>query len=90
LPLNEEEEVKKYCQELGEKLNRVDLRVKTLSEKTLNYRIRQIYKKKIPYYLIIGREEITTKKIKLFFTYSLEISELTEKELIEKLQHGKE
>jgi len=86
LPLNEEEEVKKYCEKLKEKLTKNNLRVKILAEKSLNYRIRQIYKKRIPYYLVIGKEEIQSKKMKLIYTYSPnEISELTENEMLEKL-----
>ena len=61
--------------------------MKIFAEKSLNYRIRQIYKKKIPYYLVIGKEEIKTKILKLIYTYQEEKSEeLTEKELYNKLK----
>ncbi|CAI2189866.1 9465_t:CDS:2, partial [Funneliformis geosporum] len=57
LPLNEEKEVKEYCEKLKKELVRNNLRVKVQSEKSLNYRIRQVYRKRIPYYLVIGKEE---------------------------------
>jgi len=64
--------------------------VKILSEKSLNYRIRQVYQKKIPYYLVIGKEELKEKTLKLIYNYQQgKIEELlTEKELVSKL--GKE
>jgi threonyl-tRNA synthetase len=87
LPLNEEKETKNYCEKLKENLAKKDLRVKIFTEKTLNYRIRQIYKKKIPYYLVVGKEEIEKKMLKLTYTYlPNEITELTEKELYNKLE----
>jgi len=56
-------------------------------EKTLNYRIKQTYKKKIPYYLVIGSEEIKTGELKLVYTYlPNSISKLTESELLKKLK----
>ena len=59
-------------------------------EKTLNYRIKQTYKKKIPYYLVIGSQEIKTKELKLVYTYSLNTtSKLTENELLKKLKQRK-
>lgn len=87
LPLNEEPEVKNYCQKLATELKKVDLRVKIIAEKTLNYRIRQIYRKKIPYYLVIGKEEIVTKKLKLITTFQpQEKNEFSVGELSKKLQ----
>jgi threonyl-tRNA synthetase len=88
LPLNEEKEIKNYCEKLKENLTKKDLRVKIFAEKTLNYRIRQIYKKKIPYYLVVGKEEIEKKMLKLTYTYlpPNEITELTEKALYNKLE----
>jgi len=64
--------------------------VKLFWEKSLNYRIRQVYQKKIPYYLVIGKEELKEKKLKLIYNYQVEKIEelLTEKELVSKL--GKE
>ena len=64
--------------------------MKILSEKSLNYRIRQVYQKKIPYYLVIGKEELKEKTLKLIYNYQQgKIEELlTEKELVNKL--GKE
>jgi len=90
LPLNEEKETKNYCEKLKENLIKKDLRIKIFTEKTLNYRIRQTYKKKIPYYLVIGKEEIEKKVLKLTYTYlPNQIIELTEKELYNKLEEKK-
>ncbi|CAG8702541.1 3857_t:CDS:2 [Gigaspora margarita] len=59
-----EEEVKKYCEKLEKKLNEIDLRVKIISpKKSLDYRIRQIHKKKIPYYLVLLVTDKEEKKI---------------------------
>ena len=56
-------------------------------EKSLNYRIRQVYQKKVPYYLVVGEEEIKTKILKLINTYQEgKIEELTEEELCNKLK----
>ena len=94
LPLNNQEEVKKYSESLQKKLFSNNLRSEIWSEKTLNYRIRQIYKKKIPYYLIIGEKEINDayilpnrneRSLNLVHVYSNEAKNLTEKELVEKL-----
>ena len=82
LPLNEEKEVKKYCERLKKELIKNNLRVKVMTEKTLNYRIRQVYKKKIPYYLVIGKEEVEKKILKLIYTYLVDIvNEVKEEEL---------
>ena len=65
--------------------------MKILSEKSLNYRIRQVYQKKIPYYLVIGKEEVKTKILKLIYTYQEgKTEELTEKELYNKLNQENE
>lgn len=94
LPLNNQEEVKKYSESLQKELFSNNLRSEIWSEKTLNYRIRQIYKKKIPYYLIIGEKEINDayilpnrneRSLNLVHVYSNEAKNLTEKELVEKL-----
>jgi threonyl-tRNA synthetase len=86
LPLNEEKEMKEYCENLKKELTKNNLRVKMFSEKSLNYRIRQIYKKKIPYYLVIGEEEIKKEILKLIYTYQEgKVEEITEKELYNKL-----
>jgi len=82
LPLNEEKEVKKYCERLEKELIKNNLRVKVMTEKTLNYRIRQVYKKKIPYYLVIGKEEVEKKILKLIYTYLVDtVNEVKEEEL---------
>jgi threonyl-tRNA synthetase len=86
LPLNEEEETKEYCDKLVKNLVQSNLRAKILAKKTLNYRVNQIYQKKIPYYLVIGKGELEKKTTKLIYTYLPNSSEeLTEKELTEKL-----
>ena len=86
LPLNEEKEIKECCKKLEKELIENDLRAKIFSEKSLNYRIRQIYKKKIPYYLVIGKEEIKENILKLMHIYLPNQEEkVKEKELIEKL-----
>jgi len=91
LPLNEEKEVVNYCEKLEKELIENNLRVKIMSEKTLNYRIRQVYKRKIPYYLVIGKEEVEKNILKLACAYSPNSEEKLEKEeLIEKLvKHNK-
>ncbi|CAG8499792.1 31277_t:CDS:2 [Gigaspora margarita] len=71
------------------------IRTTILTDKSLNYRIRQAYKTKIPCYLVIGQEEIKTRKLKLIFTYLPDnhhgkMKELTEKELVEKLEAEKD
>jgi len=87
LPLNEEKEVKNYCEKLEKELTKNDLRAKILSEKSLNYRIRQVYQKKIPYYLVIGKEEIKTKMLKLVNVYKEGQEEmLDKKKLVNKLE----
>jgi len=86
LPLNEEKEVANYWEKLEKELVENNLRVKIMTEKTLNYRIRQVYKKKIPYYLVVGKEEVAKNILKLIFTYSPAPEEKLEKEeLIKKL-----
>jgi threonyl-tRNA synthetase len=59
-----------------------------LPEKTLKYQINQIYTKKIPCYLVIGKKEIENERLKLTYAYSSPKKEveLTEKELLEKLK----
>ncbi|CFW93052.1 Threonine--tRNA ligase (fragment) [endosymbiont DhMRE of Dentiscutata heterogama] len=91
LPFNEEKEIKDYCEELVGKLKQSGLRVKIFTKKKLKDRVRQMYQKKIPYYLVIGQEEVEVKKnpnqetkIKLMHTYEGgKVEELTEKELFE-------
>jgi len=86
LPLNDEKSVKNYCEKLEKELTSLNLRAKIISEKSLNYRIREIYKKKIPYYLVIGKEEVEKNILKLIYTYlPNKVEELTEKELYNKL-----
>ena len=94
LPFNEEKEIKNYCEKLVGELKQSGLRVKIFTKKKLKDRIRQMYQKKIPYYLVIGREEVEAKKnpsketkIKLMYTYEGgKTEELTEKELYNELE----
>lgn len=69
-------------------MTNIGLRVKILIEKSLNYRIRQTHNQKIPYYLVVGKQELVDKKLKLTYTYSpiKKNEELVEKELYEKLK----
>ena len=91
LPLNEEKEIKEYCKKIKKELTKNNLRAKILSEKSLNYRIRQVYQKKIPYYLVIGEEEAKTKILKLTYTYQEgKINGLTQEELYNKLNQENE
>ncbi|CAG8847939.1 12898_t:CDS:1, partial [Racocetra persica] len=74
------------------------LRVKIFTKKRLKDRIRQMYQKKIPYYLVIGNEEMEAIKkdknepeqkteLKLMSTYEKgKIEKLTPKELFDKLK----
>jgi len=81
LPLNEEKVIKNYCERIKKKLIIKKIRVNIISEKTIGYRIKEIYKKKIPYYFIVGKKEIEKKIIKLFNTRIKEnIKELSEKD----------
>ncbi|CAJ0649484.1 15712_t:CDS:2, partial [Entrophospora sp. SA101] len=65
LPLNDQKEITEFSENLQKKLLSNHFRSEIWQEKTLNYRIKQTYKKKIPYYLVIGSQEIKTKELKL-------------------------
>jgi threonyl-tRNA synthetase len=84
-PLNEEEETKEYCDKLAKELVKNNLRAKIFAKKSLSYRINQIYQKKIPYYLVIGRDELQKEALKLIYTYSKEEEEMIKEEMIKKL-----
>ena len=72
---------------MARNLTEKDLRVKIFSKKSPNYYIWQAYEKKIPYYLVIGKEEVEKKMLKLIYTYQEgKTEELTEKELCNKLK----
>ncbi|CAJ0633692.1 453_t:CDS:2 [Entrophospora sp. SA101] len=87
LPLNDQKEVKEYSENLQKKLLSNNFRSEIWQEKTLNYRVKQVYEKKIPYRLVIGEEELKNKKLKLVYTYSpKKVNELTEDELLAKLK----
>jgi len=88
--LNEEGEVKNYCEKLKRELIKENLRVKVISKKSLGYRINEAYQKKIPYYLVIGESEVKDKVLKLIHTYSQGQEEkLTERDLYNKLKEEK-
>ena len=87
LPINEEKEIKDYCEKLVRELEKIDLRAKIFSKKKWQSYIPQIYQKKIPYYLVIGEEELEKKKLKLINAYQEgKEEELTEEELYNKLR----
>ena len=96
MPYNEEKEIKVHCEKLIEELKEIapDLRVKIFTKKKLKDRIRQMYQKKIPYYLVIGQKEVEDEKnpnqkakIKLVHVYEGgKTEELTEKESYNKLK----
>jgi threonyl-tRNA synthetase len=90
LPISEKKEIKDYCEKLAGKLEGVGLRVKIFSKKKLEKRIPQVYQKKIPYYLVVGQEEVKTEILKLTYIFPKEKEEelLTEKELYNKLKQG--
>ncbi|MCE8163019.1 MAG: threonine--tRNA ligase [Candidatus Moeniiplasma glomeromycotorum] len=91
LPVNEEKEIENYCQELTGELEEIGLRAKIFYQKKLKDRIRQMYQKKIPYYLVIGQQEVEKNILKLIYAYQAgKVEELTEKELINKLKKERE
>jgi len=79
LTLNESIEIINYCKKLVNLL--IPFRTQIFIKKSLNYRIREIYKKKIPYFIIIGNSEVKTKIIKLTYTYENLIKEISEFDL---------
>ena len=86
LPYNEEKEIKDYCEKLTKELEEIGLRVKIFSKDKLRDRIRQMYQKKVPYYLVIGGQEIEKKILRLINVYQGgEKEEINEKELYNKL-----
>src|SRR5207253_923133 len=86
LPFNEEKEIKNYCEKLARELEGIGLSVKIFSKDKLRDRMRQMYQKKIPYYLVIGEKELEKKSLELKNTRQAGQSEvLTEIELISKL-----
>ncbi|WNE40376.1 MAG: Threonine--tRNA ligase [Mycoplasmataceae bacterium] len=85
LPLNEEEKTREYCENLLKELVKKKLRAKIFAKKSLNYRINQVYQKKIPYYLVIGRDELRDEALKLIYTYSKDEQEMIKEEVIKKL-----
>ena len=69
LSVNEEKEIKNYCEKLAGKLEKIGLRVKIFSKGRVEKRAFQMYQKKIPYYLVIGKQEVEKNALKLINTY---------------------
>jgi threonyl-tRNA synthetase len=87
LPINQEKEIKDYCEKIAGELTQIDLRVKIFSKEKLKYRILQTYQKKIPYYLVVGMNELEKKMLKLTKVYHRGEEEfLSEKDLYSKLK----
>jgi threonyl-tRNA synthetase len=87
LPFNEEKEVKNYCERLAKELEENNLRAKIFFKKKLKDRIRQMYQKKIPCYLVVGKEELEKKILKLIYTYQEgRVEELVDKELCDRFK----
>jgi len=82
LPLNNQEEVKNCSEDLQKRLSIAQFRSEIWSDETLGYSIKKTHQKKIPYYLVIGKEEIKTKKMKLHHVYSQKEVELAPEDLI--------
>jgi threonyl-tRNA synthetase len=77
-----------YCEKFLKELKFDNLRPSMMKEKTLNYRIRSVYKRKIPYYLVIGKKEMESNEIILIDSFSgerrgMQINEIS-KYLLEK------
>lgn len=85
LPLNEEEQTKDYCDNLAKELTKNNLRAKIFAKKSLNYRINQTYQKKVPYYLVVGKDELQKEVLKLIYTYLKSEEEMTKERLVKKL-----
>jgi len=86
-PLNDQKEVKEYSENLQKELLSNDFRSEIWTPKeTLDYRIKQTYKKKIPFYIVIGKKEVKDGNLAVFHTYSGKPNTLTKEELIKKLE----
>lgn len=70
LPINNKESVYFLCEEIKKELEINKIRVEIWTKKTLNFRIKEIYKKKIPYYIIVGTREVEKQELVLFNTYT--------------------
>jgi len=88
LPLNDQKEIKEYGESLQKELLFNNFRSEIwLPKKTLDYRIKQTHKKKIPFYVVIGKEEVSNKNLAVHTYDKLgKPSILTKEELIERLQ----
>lgn len=87
LPINQEKEVKDYCEKLTGELEKIGLRVKIFSKDKLPKRVHQMYQKKIPYYLVIGEQELEKNILKLINVYRRgEEEKVNEKELYNRLK----
>ncbi len=90
LPLNNKEKVLNYSYNLKKNLDENKIRSEIWDEKTLSYLIKEIYKKKIPYYVVIGEREVkdvleNEENLKLTDTLSKEVINLSRESLISKI-----
>lgn len=87
IPLNiKKKEIIEHCYKLFNSLIQYDFRVLILDKKSLNYRIRQVNLKKIPYYTVIGEKEIIKNELKIIdLYYPKNILYLSKEKLIEEL-----
>jgi len=58
LPMNDKIENSELIRSIQKKFEERNIRVKLMRDKTLNYRIKEIHNKKIPYYFVMGEREI--------------------------------
>jgi threonyl-tRNA synthetase len=90
LLVNDQKEVKEYGENLQKELLSNNFRSKIWSSKeTLNRRIEQTYKKKIPFYVVIGKKEVNNEKLAVHYIYSGKSGKpeiLTKEELVGRLQ----
>ena len=63
--------------------------MKIFLEKKLKKRIYQVYQQKIPYYILIGREEMEKKYVKIVSTYQAgKVIEMTIEDLVKKMREA--
>lgn len=79
LPINDKGATQSYCQKLRTLLE--DFRVEVWSKRTLGFRLQEVHHKKIPYFLVIGQEEVIKNKLILTSTFSGQKTEVETLEL---------
>lgn len=82
IPLNNQSPTFIFVNDLCDKMLSNLIRVEIWSEKTLAYRKKKVYGWNIPYYLIIGKEEITNRTFNLQSSRGEESSFFKEDELV--------